>query len=375
MKKMKNRSYPYLLLAAVSVVMLVASCGDKVGPGSEKVQRRTVQGVRTALVRMAEVPSLYETSGLIESKNSSLVAAKVMGTITSVRVTRGQRVSKGQVLLTIEAADAAQKVAQAEQGYLEAVKAAKMADEQKTLADVTFGRYKKLHDEKALSDQEFDEVSTRRTMAALQAGQAAAAVAQARSALAEARTYLGYATVRAPISGLVVDRKVDAGSMSTPGTPLVELEEPDYRVTVSLDERFWGKVKPGAPITVGLPGGRDETVPVTEVTPRIDPATRTFTVKARLPYSAELQGGLYVKILVPEGQKQAVTVPAAAIGRRGQIDFAYVVGSGGVLQLRAVRTGRRYGDQLEVLSGLNPGERVTVSDFDNLSDGEVLAGK
>nr|MDA8085162.1 efflux RND transporter periplasmic adaptor subunit [Nitrospiraceae bacterium] len=278
-----------------------------------------------------------------------------------------------QVLLTIEDADARQKVAQAGQGVLEAEQAGKMADEQKALADVTYRRYKKLHDEKALSDQEFDEVSTRRAMAALRATQAAASLEQARSALAQARTYLGYATVRAPISGIVVEKKVDVGSMATPGTPLVLMEEPRYRVSVALDERFWGKVKRGGRITVQIQAaGIKEEVPVTEVTPMMDPATRSFTVKARLPYSPELQGGRYVKVLVPDGMKTAVMAPAAAIGRRGQIDFAYVVGPGGVLGLRAVRTGRPYNGYVEVLSGLNPGERVTVSDFENLSEGDVL---
>ncbi len=371
MEKVKIR----LVFAALAAAALVASCGGKIKPGSEKVQRRTVEGVKTATVQAMIVPSFYVTSGAVESKNSSLVAAKIMGAVTSVRVDRGQRVRKGQVLLTIEDADARQKVAQAGQAVQEAAQAGKMANEQKALAEVTYERYKRLHDEKALSDQEFDEVSTSRALAGLRAGQAAAALARARSALAEAGTYLGYATVRAPINGLVVDKKVDVGSMATPGTPLIALEEPEYRVSVSLDERFWGKAKRGVPITVQIPArgrGESEKVPITEVTPMIDPATRSFTVKARLPFSPELQGGLYVNVLVPDGRKTAIMVPAAAIGRRGQMDFAYVVGGGGVLELRAVRTGKRYEGYVEVLSGLNPGERVTVSDFENLSEGEVL---
>ncbi|MDA8388340.1 MAG: efflux RND transporter periplasmic adaptor subunit [Nitrospiraceae bacterium] len=359
-----------VLLAALSVAALVSSCGGKIGPGSVKVQRRTVEGVKTGVVRLMTVPSFYRTSGMIESRNSSLVAAKVMGAVTSVRVDRGDRVRKGQILLTIEAAGARQQVAQARQAVLEAEEAGRMADEQKALADTTYMRYKRLHDEKAVADQEFDEVSTRRAVAGIQARRAGAALARAQAAFALAETYLGYATVRSPINGIVVEKKVDVGSMATPGAPLLVLEEPEYRVSVALDEHLRGKARPGMPLMVRVPGAAlEETVPITQVTPWIDPMTRTFTVRARMPYSPLLQGGLYVKVLVPDGRKKAIMAPASAIGRRGELDFAYVVGKDGVLELRAVRTGSAYKNYVEVLSGLAPGDRVTVSDFDSLSQG------
>ena len=360
---------PWAVPAALAAMLLV-SCGGKIGPGSVKVQRKTVEGVKTAFVRQMTVPSLFNTSGMVESRNSSLVAAKIMGAVTSVRVNRGDRVRKGQILLTIEAAGAGQQVDQARQAVQEARDAAKMADQQAALAGVTYSRYKKLHDEKAVTGQEFDEVSTRRAVARAGASQAKAALARAEAALAAARTYLGYATVRSPINGIVAEKKVDVGSMATPGTPLLVIEEPDYRIVAALDEHLLGKVKPGLPVTVQIPSaGIEDTVPITRVTPYVDPATRTFTVRARLPYSPNLQGGLYAKILVPQGMKEAVMAPAAAIGRRGEIEYAFVAGKDGVLELRAVRTGNTYKDYVEVLSGLEPGDRVTVSDFDNLSQG------
>jgi multidrug efflux pump subunit AcrA (membrane-fusion protein) len=151
------------------------------------------------------------------------------------------------------------------------------------------------------------------------------------------------------------------------------LEEPSYRVTASLDERLLGKVKRGTPVEVDLPAeGGQKTLPITQVTPGIDPITRTFNVRIDLPYSAGLQSGLYVKLHVPYGEKSAVMAPKAAIGRRGQLQFAYVVGPNGILQLRALRTGHEYDGYVEVLSGLNPGDRVTVSGFEGLSEGDIV---
>ncbi|MDA8089781.1 MAG: hypothetical protein M0Z61_06125, partial [Nitrospiraceae bacterium] len=169
------------------------------------------------------------------------------------------------------------------------------------------------------------------------------------------------------------DKKVDTGSMATPGTPLVVIEEPSYRISASLDERFLGQVKKGTPVVVDMPGEADsKTYPISQVTPGVDPATRTFNIKIALPYSAGLQSGLYVKLDVPRGQRNAVMAPKAAIGKRGQLDFVYVVGQGGVLQLRAIRTGQEYDGYVEALSGINAGERVTVSDFDRLGEGVAI---
>ena len=360
----------WVVLAAFSVAALLSSCGGKIGPGSAKVQRKTVEGVKTGLVRLMTVPSFSRTSGMVESRNSSLVAAKIMGAVTSVRVDRGDRVKKGQILLTIEAAGARQHVDQARQAVQEARDAAKMAHDKAALAGATYSRYKKLYEEKALTAQEFDEISTRRAVALTGASQANAALARAQAALAAARTYLGYATVRAPINGIVTEKKVDVGSMATPGTPLLVLEEPEYRIVAALDEHLLGKVKPGLSLMVRIPSaGIEDTVPITRVTPYVDPATRTFTVRARLPYSPMLQGGLYAKVLVPQGTKKTVMAPAAAIGRRGETEYAFAIGKDGVLELRAVRTGSTYKGYVEVLSGLRPGDRVTVSDFNNLSQG------
>lgn len=369
----KSHVIVFSAFLALVTLPLLASCGRGSTPERPGAQRPVVTGVKTAVVNMMPIPTLYETSGVVESKNSSLVAAKVMGTVTSMRVDRGQVVRKGQVLLTIEAADAHEKVAQAEQGLEQALQAKKMADQENALAQSTFDRYKKLYDQKAIAQQEFDEMSTRQRMAVLKQQAAAAAVAQARAALAEARTYLGYTVVRAPINGIVVDKKVDTGSMATPGTPLVVIEEPSYRISASLDERFLGQVKKGTPVVVDMPGeAGSKTYPISQVTPGVDPATRTFNIKIALPYSAGLQSGLYVKLDVPRGQRNAVMAPKAAIGKRGQLDFVYVVGQGGVLQLRAIRTGQEYDGYVEALSGINAGERVTVSDFDRLGEGVAI---
>ncbi|MDA8169545.1 MAG: efflux RND transporter periplasmic adaptor subunit [Nitrospiraceae bacterium] len=367
-----------ILPSAFLALALLASCGKKIEPGQTAAKRPVVGGVQTAVVEEKTVPQEYETSGSIKSKNLAMVASKLMGAVTSVRVDRGQMVRKGELLMTIEAADARQKEEQARQGLDEARKAVSMASEQKALADTTYGRYRKLYEEKAVAGQEFDEISTRRQVAALQLEQAQSALGRAKAGLKEAEAYVGYSVVRSPINGVVIEKKVDVGSMAAPGMPLVSIEEPVYQVEVSLDERFYGKIKRGSRISIEVPStGAKETLKVSEVTPQIDPATRSFAVKASVPSAGGLQGGLYVKVYVPDGQRQAILVPDGAVRHRGQLDFVYVAGKDGVVELRAIRTGREYDGYVEALAGLAPGERVVASGFDRVSEGVVLkeAGK
>lgn len=372
------------LLYVLSAVILagLASCGHKIQPGSSGVNRTVVTDVDTATAQSGEIPRLYEASGQIESRNSAIIAAKVMGAITSVRVERGQTVRKGQILLTIDDSDLRQKADQAKQALAGAQKAAAMAKENATLSGTTYNRYKKLYDEKALSGQEFDEISAKNSVARLQLEQANAGVAQARAAVREAEAYLGYSVLRSPMNGIVVDRKADAGSMANPGMPLVQVEEPAYRLAIPLDERFLGKIKVNSTIGFVSPvTGQKETVKLTQVVPAIDPATRTFMVKAELPNGAGsrpaseyagLRSGLYVRCFVPDGTKEAVTVPSQAVRNRGQLQFVYVIGKDGLIEFRAVRTGGQYNGMDEIVSGVSAGEVIAVSGFDRISEGMVL---
>ncbi|MDA8174279.1 MAG: hypothetical protein M0018_06785, partial [Nitrospiraceae bacterium] len=114
---------------------------------------------------------------------------------------------------------------------------------------------------------------------------------------------------------------------------------------------------------------------ITQVVPAIDPATRTFMVRADLPPSeyASLRSGLYVRCFVPDGTITAVTVPSDAVRTRGQLQFVYVIGKDGVIEFRAVRTGAVEKDRTEIVSGVSAGEKVAVSGFDRISDGMALA--
>ena len=171
-------------IAALIFLTLFAGCGDRVGPGTAEVKRQAITGVTVTAVQLSKISDDYETSGTVRAKVSSNIASRVTGTVTAVHVRAGERVKAGQLLATIDDRDAAQKVRAAEQAY-------EAARQSRSMADLTYQRYKKLHDEKALARQEIDQIETQKKVADAQ-------YEQAKAGLEEARVWQGFTRVPAP---------------------------------------------------------------------------------------------------------------------------------------------------------------------------------
>ena len=148
-------------------LLLAVSCREKVQPGTVEVKRQAVSGVTLAAVPLREVESFYETAGTVKAKAVSVIAARTTGAVLFVKVKEGDRVSPGQELVVLDDRDMAQKVAAAQAGYREALKALDEARQHMSLADITYRRYRNLFDEKVISREEMDQVETRKKVAGL----------------------------------------------------------------------------------------------------------------------------------------------------------------------------------------------------------------
>lgn len=336
-----------------------AGCRGKDPGGQKEVTRQAVTGVTVETTALSQADEFIETAGTVKAKTVSSVAGRVMGTVTAIKVKEGDRVHAGQVLAILDDSDVAQKVKAAEKGVEAAL-------QQKSLADITYQRYKGLHDDKALTGQELDQVDTQKKVADSE-------YERARAMHREAQVYQGFTRIIAPVSGVVTEKKTDLGSMAVPGMPLFTIEDTSgYRIEANLDEKYAETVRKGgvAQITIDSPQ-RGITGTVTEVVPSVDPATRTFLVK--IAVSGEgLRNGSYCRVSIPAGRKEKLLVREKAIVRRGQLTGFYTVDSGSVITYRLVRTGRSYGDRVEVLSGLNPGEKVIVDGVEKAVDGGIV---
>lgn len=369
---MKKRGI-LLLSILVSALLLSAGCGDKVKPGSADVKRPIISGVTMQDVKVASVDEYNETAGTIKAKNVSVIASKVMGTITGIRVKEGERVQAGQVLLTIDDRDVLAKVAAAEAGYRENVKALEMTRQNQSLASITNARYQKLYQDGAISQQQMDQVATQGNVAQLDLERAQESVKRAQASLVEAQAYYDFTQVIAPTAGVVSMKKVDVGSMAVPGVTLLVVEDDSaYTLEADVDESIAGKIMLGMATDIRVDSlGKSLVGTVTEVAPTIDPAARKLHLKIDVKGEG-LQSGLYAQLKIPTNKKDTIVVNKSAIVEKGQLTGVYVVDTKGLIVYRIVHIGKTYDKQVEILSGITVGEKIIVEGLDKVVDGGLV---
>ncbi|HEY6937043.1 MAG TPA: efflux RND transporter periplasmic adaptor subunit [Terriglobales bacterium] len=361
-------------LALVSLLALGACSGE---PRTVSAAPEVVHGVQLLTAQRATVPDWLEAVGTLQAAQNSQLSSQITGNIVEMRVKEGDRIRRGEVLAVLEDAQTQAAVQQAAAAESAAQQEIVAADSDYSLAEATFKRYQDLYNKKSVSPQEFDEIKAREQGATARRQLAQAGLAQAHAALAQAQTKLGYTRVRAPFDGVVTEKRADPGTLATPGMPLLVVEDQRrFRLQSSVDEGDIHLIKLGqaVPITLdSLPGVQFSGV-VAQIVPAADPASRSFVVKVELPADARLRSGLFGRAHVARGQRQAVLIPRSAVLDRGQLQGVYVIGADQLATLRYVTVGRVQDKQVEVLSGLQGGERVVAAPADGELGGKRVEG-
>lgn len=362
----------FLLTLVIAVIVAMPGCNEKIKPGRTEIKRTKVTGITAEIVSPSTVDEYYETAGTVTAGNISLISSRIMGTVKSLNVGEGDHVEKGGLLLMLDHRDMTQKVRAADEAYNGALKALEAARANARLARVTYERYKNLHEQKALTGQELDQIETKRNVAELEVERAEAVVKRAQAAKAEAEVYLDFARIASPVTGVVTQKNIDAGSMASPGVPLLTIEDTSsYRIDINVDERLAGTVIAGMSADVYLNAvDRKLEGRVEEVVPSVDPMSRTFMVKIKLKGEG-LKNGLYARVAIPVGKREVLLVPERAVTERGQLTGVYTVDEQSVISYTLIRTGKSFGDKVEVLSGLEPGDSVVVEGVGRAKDGGI----
>ena len=365
---------------AVLPILLLASCGGD-PPRPAIVLQPAPIPVRTVAIAAQDWPATYEATGTVRARTTAVLSSKVMGYVLQVGAQAGDRVRQGQPLITLDSRDLEVNVRRADAGRAEVLSAIPELDHATAaakanlgLAQATFRRMEELTSKKSISNQEFDEASARLKsaqsnydMACARRDQVNARLAQVDQDAAAAAIMRDYAKISAPFSGVVIARSVEPGSLASPGVPLLTLEQDGlYRLEVSVDESKLSAVKTGQSVEVMTDA--PARARVAEIVPAIDPASRTYTVKLDLPAGPQWRTGMFGRAFFPLPPRKVVAIPAAALIERGQLQSVFVVKSG-IARTRIINTAGRSGDSVEVLSGLNPGEKVVSPVPPALQDG------
>lgn len=336
------------------LLLLFALVGAWVGcekppaaPGDGRTELPVVE-VRTQRVERQRRWATEEVVGTVRPRLRAVLEAKVSGRIEEMRVVPGQLVRAGELLVRLEDREIRARLEQA-----------RALHEQ---AERDFRRRETLWREQTISRAEYDaaEAQLRVAVAALQ----------------EAETQLAHTRIVAPFDGRITAKHADVGDLAVPGRPLVEIEDPRaLRLEADVPEALLEKVQLGQRLEVRIPAAQVTLEgTVSEITPVADPRTRTFPVKVDLPPQPGLRSGLFGRLVIPVAEVEAIRVPARAVLVRGQMELAYVV-RGERAELRLVKTGKRLAEEVEVVSGLAPGEVLVVEADQPLRDGQPVRVK
>jgi RND family efflux transporter MFP subunit len=355
---MKKR---FSLFLTILSLMALAGCSSE--PRAVQAAPETVSGVQVISAERVVIPDVVEAVGTVRAAQTTQIAAQVMGNIVALNVREGDRVSRGQVLIVVDDTQSRAASERAQAAVLAAEKETIVARSDATLAESTFKRYESLWQKNSVSAQEFDEVKARTQAAQARLELARAGQQQARAALAQANTQLGFSRVRAPFDGVITEKKADVGTVAAPGMPLLTIEDTRrYQLEVAVDESQTPTVKMGSIVPVTFDASeRQMSAKVTQIVPASDPGSRSFIVKLDLPSAPEMSSGLFGRARFPKGTREALLVPATAVLSRGQLQNVYVVGTEGTASLRYITVAPADDKRIEVLSGLQPGEKVVAN--------------
>ncbi|MGA2785911.1 MAG: efflux RND transporter periplasmic adaptor subunit [Verrucomicrobiota bacterium] len=342
MKILKRGASLVVLMAAA----LFAGCRGKVAPPvSENLPPATV---RVQTVENKSRVATEDVVGTVRAKLRSVIEAKISGRIEKMLVVPGQNVKAGELLVQLDAREVQAQLDQA------------LALRQQAESDLK--RATDLYQQKILAQSEYDNAQSKFRVA--------------DAAAMEAETLLGYTKVIAPFDGVITRKYTDVGDLASPGKPLLEMEDArDLRLEADVPEAVIGHLTLGDKLGVRVSGVTNELDGViSEIAPSADPNSRTFLVKLDLPSASGLRAGQFGRAAMPVGETSALRVQASAVVQRGQMELVFVVVNGHA-QLRIVKTGKRIGDEVELVSGVDAGEKVVVDGAANLVDGQPVEAK
>ena len=380
---------------AISLILLLATAltqgCDQIGPGNVAKSPTGTANLAIAKAHITRHPDVYEAMGTVRAQTSSVIASKMMGTVSRILVEEGQHVGAGELLVMLDSrqVSAQQRQAEAvlagarkaEDAALSALESARAGAE---LARTNYSRYVAMLAEEAVTQQEVDAVIAghRQAQAALSQAEAMAAAArsrveQARASVTGAKISSGDASVAAPYAGIVTAKLVDVGDLASPGTPLLKVEQVDgYRVDLELPENHNQSIRIGETVSVRVPAANGSMLDgkVETIVPTADTQSRSFLVKVRLPDAPHIKSGMFARVSIPIGEKNIMLVPLTAIVHEGQLTGIFTLDSDQTARFRLLRTGRTMGTTVEILSGLMEGARYVVAPPPGFMDGTKVEG-
>lgn len=331
----------YTSIVTLLCGLLLTACGKK----EQKEEIEPVR-VRTTILSKRSVNDGNTFSGVIEESAATVLSFKVPGTITSLNFSEGQRISKGQLIATLDGASL--------QNNYDIAKSALAT------AQDTYDRMKLLYEANSIPEMKWVEVQN--------------VLASAKSASEIAKISLEDSKLYAPFSGIVSKKYADVGSTAAPAIPIVKLVEiSPIKASISVSETQIGDFEKGrtADIRVNIAGNISTEGKLTEKGVAADPLSRTYTVKFTAPNpEGKLLPGMLCEVTLKDAEdKEALVIPIETVllDHNNQ-SFVWIVNHGKA-EKRNIILGDYVAGGIAVESGLSDGEEIIISGQQKISEG------
>jgi len=319
----------------------------------------------------------YEAVGTVRPKVETRIESQITAKVIDVKVTSGNKVSKGTPLVILDNRQLKSKLLQAKQGLKSAISNKEQAQHAVAAAKanfvqkkLTFERIKKYFESQAATNQDVEQAESAflQAQASVEKANKAlsgskAGILRAKEIIKEAKIALGYTVIKATQNGEIIRRLIEPGDLALPGKPLIILQtEGSLRLEAYVREGLITKVQKFQKLKVKITTlNKTVNAVVEEIVPYADPQTRTFLVKATLPVIDGLYPGMFGKLLIPAGKREVVMIPFHSVRKIGQLEMV-TLHEDNQWKNVFIQTGKQYGDQIEVLSGISGDELIGIKE-------------
>ncbi|ESP63061.1 HlyD family secretion protein [Smithella sp. ME-1] len=355
-KTMVCRIGKLLLLFLIMTLFLIplVSCKKE-----KKVEKETLINVRVQAAVKKQIRPYIETTGTLKADEEVMVSSEVEGIVKSIKAEEGYAVSRGMLLAEINQVDYVLDEKRAEAALKQA---------QANLANVKseYQRKEALFKEELITKQQFDDISTRVALAE-------ADLARAKATLDTSRERLFRTKIYSPLNGMVKEKRVSAGDFVRTGSPLFQLIKVDLlKLNFTISEKDIGSLKTGQEVVFTVDSFPDKKFKgkVNLLYPNVEERTRTLRAEAIVNnLNLLLKPGLFARITIYTGAPRDVVVAPLTSLMYDNSNITLFVVEGNVAHARTVKTGNKYGEDIEIIEGLKEKEQVVVIGQNNLSEG------
>lgn len=355
-----SRKKYYYALTALTAGCLLVGVMAKMHFAKTVVKPESLPVVRTQLIQAANTEQGYTYAGEVRGRYESQLAFQVTGKIIKRNVQLGSIVNAGDVLMQMDAKDIQQTVSSnSAQVY--------SAQSQLRLAESNLNRYRQLLDSGAISHAQYDQYVNAYDAAA-------AAVQQATAQYTQGANQLDYTLLTADQSGVVSAITAEVGQVVSAGQAVVTIvQDGEREIEINVPENRLEELKAAKRFQVTLWALPNVTLSgkVREIAPMADPTTRTFKVRISLldpPSSVKL--GMTATVSLADGNAPtAFSIPMSALYQTGDTPAVWVVNDN-ILTLRPIQTGPFGNGTIQVLAGLQAGDRIVTAGVHKLEEGQ-----